>query len=280
MKRWIPALAALALIAVVLTGCPPKQPPTSETAASCVPYDVQADANDGLIVVSFRSDCKALITGYNIYLSREPLAAKYPGPELPATIKPYNQPVFPGDTDPSDHVEHYEAEGVENGVKYYISVRTVFADRSLSKPSEEIMAVAGPRGQMELAPRYKSDQDGWSFANNDYVRADAIDNDMYFYVKDNQYFLASPDRLGFLRKTLFRVLPYKGGIDEVGAKMTAKDPLPSEDRVAVKKDDWIEVMTADKTFALVKVLGISGKGDDSRLQLFYVWTPAEGAPAF
>jgi len=280
MRRLTPALAAIVALALLLPGCKPKQPPVEETAASCVPYDVGAEVNDGLIVVSFRSDCKTLINGYNIYVSREPLVARYPGPDLPAEIKPYNQPVFPGDTDPGDHIEHYEAEGVENGATYYVHVRTVFPDRSLSKPSKEITVVAGPRGQIELSMRYKSDHDGWSFAKNEYVRADAVDNDMYAFAKDGQVFLASPDRLGFLRKTLFRKLSYKGDVDDIGNRLTDSEPLPADDRVEVRKGDWIEVMTADKTFALVKILDISGKGEDTRLQLFYAWTPKVGAPAF
>ena len=278
MKRltWV---AGAVLVIGLVAGCGPKKQPAEELSTACVPYEIAAEVNDGLITVLFKSECASLISGYNIYLSKEPLVEKYPGMDLPAFIEPHNHPVFAGDTNPEDGIEHYDAERIENGVTYYIHVRTMFADRTLSKPSPEIAVVAGPRGQFDLSIRYKSEQDGFSFAQNGYVRADGEPNDLYFYAKDGQDYLASPDRLGFLRTTRFRTLPYKGDLAGITSRLSA-EPLPSDDRVRVKKGDWVEVMTADKTFALIKVVDIVGDGDDRRLRLQYAFSPAVGAPLF
>jgi len=139
--------------------------------------------------------------------------------------------------------------------------------------------VLDPEGQFDLSIRYKSEQDGFSFAQNGYVRADGEPNDLYFYAKDGQDYLASPERLGFLRTTRFRTLPYKGELADVTSRLTA-EALPSDDRVRVKKGDWVEVMTEDKTFALIKVVDIVGDGDNRRLNLQYAFSPAVGAPLF
>ncbi len=146
--------------------CAPKRV-VEEAPSGCVPHDVRVDVNDGSMIVSFKETCEVLKSGYNIYISRQPLADDYPGQTLPASVVPHNHPVFPGDTNPDDGIEQYEAKGLENGVPYFVSVRTVFPDRTLSKPSQELVTVCGPRGEMELAIRYTSDNDGFSFAHNE-----------------------------------------------------------------------------------------------------------------
>ncbi|MDM7972771.1 MAG: hypothetical protein QUT27_06925, partial [candidate division Zixibacteria bacterium] len=259
---------------------PPEAAATPDRTSVCAPAEVRAEASAGTAEISFRASCPTAISGYNIYISTVPLGEAYPGTALPGSVEAWNHPVFPGDTTPEDGVEVYRAEGLTDGVRYYVHVRTVFPDQSLSRPSEEIAIVTGPRGTIELAARFASEQDGFSFAAGAYVRADDLANDLYFYPAEGRDFLASPDRLGLLRATRLRVLPFRGELSEAAAGAATMSSLPTEPRVAVEEGDWVQVMTADKTFALVKVLGLEGQGEGRKMRLFYVWSPAVGAPVF
>jgi len=248
---------------------------------TCIPTDMQVEVRDRAMTVSFADNCERLKAGYNIYISRESLTDKYPGTELPVSIKPFNHPVFPGDTSPEDGIEHFEATGLENGNPYYVSVRIVFPDRTLSQPSREVVAVCGPRGDLELTVRYKSAHDGFSFIDNSVVRADNSRNDVYYFTKDGDDFLASPNRLdGFLRVTNLKVLPFAGTFKEVSTKLMTQDPLPDEDHVEVKQGDWVWLITADGYSALLEVVGFEGKGELRRIKLFYAFTPSRGIPIF
>ena len=274
-QLWIAAI----MLGVLATGCGGPKKTVDETATACVPFDVSVEVDNELAVVEFKSDCEQLISGYNIYVSRQPLAEQYPGATLPDGIEPHNHPVFPGDTDTDDEVETYEAEGLENGVRYHVHVRTVFPGGELSAPSREVAIVPGPRGEITLAVRYESEQDGFSFARDEYVRADNVDNDLYFYTREGNDFLASPSRLGFLRSTKFRVLPFGGTLDEVTSQL-AGQPVPDQERVMVENGDWVQILTEDGTFALVQVREISGSGDSRSVRMFYAYSPVEGTPAF
>ncbi len=247
----------------------------------CVPQDVQVEVNDGTMTVMFKDNCTQMKSGYNIYISRTPLVKQYPGTELPATIKPFNHPVFPGDTDPTDGIEHYNAEGLENGVVYYVSVRTVFSDRTLSKPSTEVTAVCGPRGEIELSMRYTSETDGFSFAENKFVRADNVKNDVYFFSKNGKNFLVSPDKLdGFLRKSKLHVLPYKGSFREVAAKINSSGISATEQQVTITPGTWVLLVTEEQYPALLKILEISGTAKKRQVKFFYAFSPRKNAPFF
>jgi len=237
MRNIVPFIFYMLLL-VLLVRCAP-QKRLKEMPTGCYPYNVSVEVNNRQMTVTWRNKCSLLMSGYFIYISEEPLADQYPGTQLPASVKPFNQTPFPGDINPEDETEHFVAEGLENGVKYYVSVRIVNPDRTLSKPSNEVMAVCGPRGEIELSIRYKSDRDGFSFEKNTYVRADDIDNDLYFYSKDGTDYLASPNRLnGFLKTNKLKVLPFNGEFDQVRARFSALESQPDNDRVAVRRGDW------------------------------------------
>ncbi len=272
-------LGTVIVLVFLMAGCGPSKKTADEAGADCVPYGVQVEVDSELAVVGFKSDCEQLISGYNIYVSRQPLVQQYSGASLPGDIEPHNHPVFPGDTNTEDDAETYEADGLENGVRYFVHVRTVFPGGELSPPSSEVDIVPGPRGEMTLSVRYKSEQDGFSFVRDEYVRADNVDNDLYFYTLEGNDFLASPDRLGFLRTTKLRVLPHEGTLDEVTTEL-AGQPVPDQERVVVEKGDWVQILTEDGTFALVQVQEISGSGDDRSIRMFYAYSPVEGTPAF
>ncbi|MEW5995187.1 MAG: hypothetical protein AB1744_12455, partial [Candidatus Zixiibacteriota bacterium] len=165
--------------------------------------------------------------------------------------------------------------------KYYVSVRVLFPDRSLSKPSNEVVAVCGPRGEMELSIRYKSDRDGFSFEKNDYVGADALDNDLYFYAKDGIDYLVSPSHLGgFLKENRLQVLPFTGELHEVTSQFRAFKQQPTQDRVVVQVGDWVHLLTPDNTHTLLHVLGLDGDGETRSVRLFYASSPLAGEAIF
>ncbi len=274
-------LVAITLwVAILGFGC---GPPRMEhgTKRDCIPYDLEVRVDNRAMTVMWKSECNRLISGYNIYINESPTsdvdAAVTPG----ESAEPYNHTVFAGDTDPSDGIEHFVAEPLENGVRYYVSVRVVFPDRSLSLPAGEETVICGPRREIELAVRYSSDQDGFSLDDNIYVRADDISNDMYFYSKDGRDYLASPDRLGgFLRANRFASLPLSGEFDSVKRLLPPITNLATTDRIAVKPGDWLLLVTPENTHALVKVLGFSGVGKGRRVRLFLAYCPAAGELLF
>lgn len=279
MRNVVPSVISV-LILTFLVRCVPEKRP-EETPGGCYPYEASVEVNSRQMTVTWKTHCSRLMSGYFIYISDEPLANKYPGSELPPTITPINHTPFPGDTNPDDGAEHFVAEGLEDGVKYYVSVRVVNPDRTLSKPSNEVAAVCGPRGEIELSIRYKSGRDGFSFEKNDYVRADDLDNDLYFYSKDGTDYLASPNRLdGFLKANRAAVLPLRGEFVQVKTMFPAFDSRPDRDRVAVRTGDWVHILTPDGKSALMKVLSVNGKGERRRIKLFYAFCPLANGAVF
>lgn len=263
------------LLCAMLVGCQPSGP-GNESAGGCTPHDLSVEVNDGRMTVIWKDDCKTNISGYYIYVTEEPLVEAYPSYELPGTVEPFNHPPFPGDTDPSDGVQHFEANGLANGVKYYVSVRTVMADLTLSKPSNEVTTACGPQGEIELSLRYKADKDGYSFENNEYVEADNSANDLYFFSKDGQDYLVSPSQLdGFLRNNRLRKLKTNGDLKQAVSRAVITS-LPVSERVAVKKGDWVQIITPENRSAFVKVLEISGSGDSRKIKLFFAYATLPG----
>lgn len=271
-------LFAASFILSVLLSCGPPGP-SGETGADCIPTGVEADVNREKMTVSWVPNCGRVSSGFNIYISQQPLAETYPGTQIPDGITPHNHQPFLGDTDPSDGRENYEAEGLTDGLPYYVSVRIVFPDGSLSKPSEEIMVVCGARGEIELSLRFKSDRDGFSFGRNEYVRADGIDNDLYFFSKDGEDFLASPTRLGgFLRSSKLAILAFQGELEDIKPALEAS--RPSSDRIKVRQGDWLHLITADGGQTVLQVTGFAGEAEQRRILLQYAFTPGPGPLVF
>ena len=243
MKKLLPFLILLA------AGCGPQQP-GQETVRTVYPAGLSVEVNDASMTLSWKKMGKGPISGYNIYISREPLVAKYPDTTIASTVETYNVTPFPGDTNPEDEIEYFDATKLDNGVKYFVSVRVVYPDRSVSKPSNEVIAVCGPRGEIELAIRFNGEHDGFSFEENQYVNADGISNDLYFFSKDGVDYLASPKRLdGFINV---------------------------DDQVFVGVGNWVLLKCASGSYALVKVLGFSGAGADRLVRLSYAYSTLVG----
>ncbi|UCE24931.1 MAG: fibronectin type III domain-containing protein [Candidatus Zixiibacteriota bacterium] len=252
-----------------------------ESASGCIPEDLQVDVNSKTMDVYWKPNCDRLISGYNIYISEAPLVDRYPGGSLPQSVEPFNRTPYSGDTDPDDEYEHFIAEGLENAKKYYVSVRIVNPDRTLSKPSNEVAVVCGPTGEIELSMRYKSDRDGYSFDRNEYVRADDVDNDLYFFSNNGVDYLNSPARLGgFLKVNRLQKLPLRGTFEQVRSRVTDLSLTAGDERVAVKEGDWLVVSTPDGSNALIKVLDFSDDNTKRSIKLFFAYRSLSGEMVF
>ena len=265
--RTVASIILMTLIASL--GCGPPQP-GAEHRATCRPEALTVEAGDGAMTITWKVECPRLISGYNIYISEQALSED--------NSRPFNATVYPGDTEPDDGVVRYDAQGLDNGVRYYVSVRVVFPDQSLSAPSEEVAAVCGPRGEIELATRYSTEQDGYSFAQSRYVRADDLNNDLYFYSKGGTDYLASPIRHGFLRNNRFMRLSVNGDLETVKHQLASIDSEPRDDRVAVREGDWVWIVTTEGHHALVQVRKLTSKEGKGTVVLSFAYWPISGPP--
>ncbi|MCP4686134.1 MAG: fibronectin type III domain-containing protein [bacterium] len=270
-----------AALALMVVGCTPKQRPV-EYARTVFAVEASVEVNDKTMTVAWKKSGEGMIGGYNVYISEERLAAKHPASVAKPSFRPFNEEPFPGDTNPDDGVEYFVADGLDNGVRYYVSVRAIYPDGSVSKPSNEVEVVCGPRGEIELAVRYEGEPSGFSFERNAPVKADATDSDIYFFSKRFADILGSPERLnGFLRQTRFLVLPFGGSFDEV-RKQLAQNPLRATKKsVPVKQGEWVLIQTPEQKSALVQVVGFSGEqGSDRRVTLAYAFSALVGEAVF
>ncbi|MCK4632201.1 MAG: hypothetical protein KAT79_02960 [candidate division Zixibacteria bacterium] len=260
MRQFLLFVVLIALLA----GCGPKV--SEEKPGLCVPYDLQILPDHEKLTVVWKNDCATLISGYNIFIGA--------GREAD---KPFNTTVYPGDTNPDDGVVQFEANGLANGVRYFVSVRTVFPDQTESALSEPVLAACGVREEIALSVRYKSQQDGYSFEEAEYVRANDLANDLYYLHKDGKDYLGSPARLdGFLRGSKFAGLDVSGEYELIWNKLSRAVEGSLKDRIAVGTNQWIRLETADGANAFMKVLGFSGEGADRQIKLFVAYSSVRG----
>lgn len=239
---------------------------------NCSPFDIQADVDKGEMTVKWQKNCDRSIGGYNIYISETPLSPEFRNKQIPTEIAPYNASPYPGDTNPDDPVETFKAEGLTDGTKYFVSVRILLPNGVQSRPTKEIQVVTGPRGEIEMSIRYKSDNDGFSLKNENFVRADDLENDIYYFHQEGVDYLVSPIQLnGFLKDNKLELLAFTGRFDQVIPKLGQLDSNPRQDRVSVIEGDWVRVYTPEGHNALINVLGFTGDGDSRKVKLFYAY---------
>jgi len=277
MRKIVYSIAILAIVA----GCGPKKT-ADETGTGRDPFDLRVEPGNKKMTIQWKPQGSTLMAGYNIYINESPRSQSSRGTVPPSSVEPFNSVPFPGDTNPDDGVEEFIAEGLENGVRYYVTVRVVFPDGVFSEASAEIPVVCGPRGEIELSIRYKSERDGYSFEEDAYVRADGTGNDLYYYSKDGLDYLASPVRLdGFLKSNRFLLLSCKGSLADVSACVSKQRRVLSDDRVVITEGDWVLIRTPDNMNALVRVIGFIGRGEDRLVKLFFAYsTLADGTMFF
>ncbi len=269
MKRMTIAIMGL----LMCVGCGgPKTKPGLDLSGSVYPVDLRVEVNHERMDLSWRTVGDGTKSGYNIYISEWPLGNDYPGPSIPDSIPTYNTTPFPGDTEPDDGIEHFEATGLQNGERYFVTVRVVYPDQSVSRPSNQVMAACGTRREIELSVRFRSDEDGFAFESDKYVRADAEANDLYFFSKDGVDYLGSPSRLdNFIRTTGFLILPYRGSFVEMLSKVGDYDLRNDTDQVEISVGDWVLLFFDGDTHAYVNVKEFVGVGKDRRVKLFVAY---------
>ena len=276
------------ILALLLQSCATKSVRVAEEAPArsfeidIVPAELTVEPGHQRMTVSWKRIGDGLISGYNIYISDEPLTRNSLPLALADSAVPFNSSPYPGDTDPTDGVERFEAEGLVNGRKYYVTIRVIYPDRSLSRPSNEVMAVCGPRGEISLVARFAGENDGLAITTGQFVRADAPENDLYFYSKDGVDYLASPSRLGgYTNQSLFDKLVLKrGGWDSIRRQLGQYRPNATEDKLAIKPGDWILLKRTDNSYAVINIVRFDGAGRDRKVRLFYAYCPLSGELIF
>lgn len=271
-------LSTFIVILAALNGCAPSKTTlveevTPPTVSDVKPVDLTVIPDDQGMTVEWKRKGDGLISGYNIYISDNQ--------QISDSAKPFNFEPYPGDTNPDDGVETFKAEGLENGKRYFVSVKVIRPDRSLSPSSNQASTICGPRGEIVIESRYSGEHDGYAFAANQYVRAFAKSNDLYFYSTNGFDYLASPSRLdGFNRRSLFSKLSVNGSLSEIRTAVSKLKVNPDSERAELKAGDWILIRTADNHNGLLKVLGFEGEGKARAVRLEFAFCPAEGEMVF
>ena len=149
---------------------------------------------------------------------------------------------------------------------------------TISISSNEIGVICRPEGEFELAYRYTGLNDGFSFALGEPVRADAEENDLYFYSKDEVDYIRSPHRLnGFLRHSSFDSLGKTKDIyqySELDYTFTPIETMP------VREGESYLVKTADNRFAKIRIRKITGEGKERSLKIKYIYQTIEDLMRF
>jgi len=280
INRHIIFFIATALVIVVAVGCGPPKKALRTDPTHCAPANLTVKPNDHQLFIKWDTDCpdSTLLSGYYIYLSDKPLYEKYGMTQPPRSPKPFNEAVYPGDTDPEDSFETINIENLENGVEYFVSVRTVYPDQSVSASSNEVAIICRPEGNFDLAFRYSELNDGFSFEKRAAVRADAEENDLYFYSKDGFDFIASPKRLnGFLRNSDFYSL---GKSTDIYQHPEIEIDIPPVEKMPVRLGESYLVKTADGKFAKIRIESATGEGKSRVLNISYIYQTIPGLMRF
>ncbi|TET69465.1 MAG: hypothetical protein E3J45_01700, partial [Candidatus Zixiibacteriota bacterium] len=122
----------LILSILVLLSCAKRIPPEEVLEIPEAPrvYDLEVINGDGMATIVWSSEKRAgqPMLGYNIYISRKA------NPDL-TEVRAFNTAPYPGDTDGDISVETFEAIPLENGVEYFVFVRSVGLDGTESEPT-------------------------------------------------------------------------------------------------------------------------------------------------
>jgi hypothetical protein len=273
-------LFILLLTGLLAGGCGAPRKIAEGLRTDCAPSNLTARPNDRKILLRWDTDCpdSILLSGYYIYLQDRPIYEKYGARIPPSSVEPFNLTPYPGDTDPEDSYETMTVEYLDNGVEYFISVRTAYPDRTISVSSNEVSVICRPEGEFELAYRYAGLNDGFSFALGEHVRADAEENDLYYYHKEGTDYIRSPHMLnGFLRNSRFDSLGKTKDIyqyPELDYTFTPVETMP------VREGESYLVKTADSRFAKIRIEKITGEGKERSLRIKYVYQTIEDLMRF
>jgi hypothetical protein len=274
MRRQLWRGAAIFFVFAVLLSCGPKPKQKITTEERCIPIGLSIDSTASTYaLIAWNPGCPGLriLRGFNVYVSPKPLAAEYPGSDLPADIRPYNRKVYPGDTLGDPKRESFAVEDLENATQYYVHVRDVYTDGTISPPSNEIPLVVYSQGQFTLRPSFTSDHDGFDFTAGEYCRTDALNNDVYFYSKDGVDYLCSPARLGPVNRETRIFAGGTGASPENWAGMKPNNDFT--ERARLQKGGVYILITADGYPAKLRVQSITGKGGERQITFDFIYKP-------
>ncbi|MCX6825829.1 MAG: hypothetical protein NTV06_00980 [candidate division Zixibacteria bacterium] len=236
-----------------------------------VPTKLTVQPGNKKLYLKWNTNCPkgVVLSGYNIYILREPLEQKFYDPNPPAKIKAFNSLPYPGDTESNGNYETMKIETLDNGIEYFITVRTVYPNGAVSAASNEVSAIGRPEGKFSLSFRYAGLNDGFCFAKGLSVRADADDNDIYFFQKDGFDFAASPHRLnGFLRESSFYSL---GKTRDIYQYPLFKIDIPPVEKIPILVGESYLVKMADGHYAKIRIEKATGQDKERILEIRYIY---------
>ena len=256
-------LCGIIILSLTIISCGPKPQTTQDESKRCNPHSLTiASTASHYVKVAWNPGCPGtrIMRGFNVYYSPTPLVGRYPGHDLPKTIKPYNKEPYPGDSEGDMSLETFEFKNIPSAQLFYVHVRVVNSDNSLSLPSNEIEMICYPQGEIGLVESYSGDHSGFSFVTDSYCATDAVENDMYFFGKDGKDYLCSPSRVSSINRA--NKIYILGPAESIGAI----DPVTPKG-VGLEKADLIPgtvyvIETPDGRFAklrLIKMDEVDGK---------------------
>jgi hypothetical protein len=264
--------------ALLLSSCAPRQQGEVEISkyAKVAPTDLSVDVNHNYALLRWKTNRgDDPIMGYDIYIARgNPVASD--GATIAAGVKPFNDDVYPGDTDPQIDYETFEAKDLEDGVEYFAAVTIIFPGDRMSRPSNVVKFICHPHGKITLGRSYSGDHDGYSFEDQEYVATDALGNQIYFtQIKDEDY-LASPSRLDDI---LPSIRFFASNIRALDDPITAPSGSGA-DKIAIKAGTGCILRTASGQYCKIVVRGFTGTGDDRAVALEYSYMSVPGNTDF
>ncbi len=273
-------LLIIAACFLLIISCGPPRQIGRPAITECAPTNLTVQSNDSTLYLKWNTDFPddKVLSGYYVYLQESPIYDTYNRVILPKKIKPHNRTPYPGDTDPENSFETMTINNLANGIEYYVSVRTVFPDNTFTVSSNEVPIMCRPEGEFELAFRYTGTNDGFSFKTGQSVRADGELNDIYFYHKDGFDFIASPNRLnGFIRDSRFYSL---GKTKDVYLYPELELDFEPVEKIPVIVGESYLVLTADGTYAKIRIEEASGENKERKLKIKYIYQTVNGLMRF
>ncbi|MBD3218673.1 MAG: hypothetical protein GF310_10380 [candidate division Zixibacteria bacterium] len=266
------ASALLLLIISFIVFCAPAEKEPSEYAPEglVAPSDLALETNNESMKLSWRTNRTEdmIISGYNIYISTQPLIDPSNPNRIKKGIEPFNPVTYPGDADPQIKYETYEASGLENGVEYHVAVTTVYPDRIESPPSNIVTATCYPQGTVTIKDRSVGDPDGFSFSKQEYAAYNSLDNDLYFIARDIGNMIGSPDRNdGVLKHTLFAELKME---NELTSRHDYKN-LNFKDRSFVAEGNVYLLELSDGSRAKIRIKQVDSSAFKKQVIFDYIY---------
>lgn len=270
MKMFKIVLIVVGSVLLVIGCGPPRQ--TGQLAVSeCAPTNLTVQANDSTLYLKWDTNCpdNIALSGYSIYVEESSIHEKYGQLSLPKKIERYNQLLYPGDTDPITSYETMTINNLANGIEYFVSIRTVFPDNTMTVSSNEVPVMCRPEGEFELAFRFTGKNDGFSFKTGQAVRADGEQNDLFFFHKEGFDFIASPTRLnGFIRESKLYSLGKTKDIYQYPELELDFEPV---DKIPVIVGESYLILTADGTYTKIRIENASGVNKERKLKIKYIY---------